>query len=35
MRVLYKGRSCYGFGYSTDIVNASVNAYIDALNKIL
>lgn len=35
MRVVYNGKSCYGFGYSTDIVNASVNAYIDALNKIL
>lgn len=35
MRVVHEGRSSYGFGYSTDIVNASVNAYIDALNKIL
>lgn len=35
MRVVHDGKSSYGFGYSTDIVNASVNAYIDALNKIL
>lgn len=35
MRVVNDGKSFYGFGYSTDIVNASVNAYIDALNKIL
>lgn len=35
MRVVHDGKSCYGFGYSTDIVNASINAYIDALNKIL
>ncbi|WP_255578432.1 2-isopropylmalate synthase [Chitinophaga sp. sic0106] len=34
MRVKYNGQSYYGFGYSTDIVNASVNAYVDALNKI-
>lgn len=35
MRVVHEGKSSYGYGYSTDIVNASVNAYIDALNKIL
>lgn len=35
MRVVHEGKSCYGFGYSTDIVNASINAYIDALNRIL
>ncbi len=35
MRVVHDGKSYYGFGYSTDIVNASVNAYIDALNKLL
>lgn len=35
MRVVHEGKSYYGFGYSTDIVNASVNAYIDALNKLL
>ncbi|WP_217604636.1 2-isopropylmalate synthase [Chitinophaga sp. GbtcB8] len=34
MRVKHNGQSYYGFGYSTDIVNASVNAYVDALNKI-
>jgi 2-isopropylmalate synthase len=34
MRVQHAGKSYYGFGYSTDIVNASVNAYVDALNKI-
>ncbi|MBV8255364.1 MAG: 2-isopropylmalate synthase [Chitinophaga sp.] len=34
MRVKYNGQSYYGFGYSTDIVNASVHAYVDALNKI-
>ncbi|WP_160717963.1 2-isopropylmalate synthase [Chitinophaga solisilvae] len=34
MRVKHKGQSFYGFGYSTDIVNASVHAYVDALNKI-
>ncbi len=34
MRVRHNGKSYYGFGYSTDIVNASVHAYVDALNKI-
>lgn len=34
MRVKHNGQSYYGFGYSTDIVNASVHAYVDALNKI-
>lgn len=34
MRVKHNGQSYYGFGYSTDIVSASVNAYVDALNKI-
>ncbi|NML37522.1 2-isopropylmalate synthase [Chitinophaga sp. G-6-1-13] len=34
MRVKHNGQSFYGFGYSTDIVNASVHAYVDALNKI-
>jgi 2-isopropylmalate synthase len=34
MQVLYKGNTFYGFGISTDIVQASVNAYVDALNKI-
>jgi 2-isopropylmalate synthase len=34
MRVVHEGKSYYGFGLSTDIVNASVHAYVDALNKI-
>jgi 2-isopropylmalate synthase len=34
MSVKYNNQTYYGFGYSTDIVNASVNAYVDALNKI-
>ncbi len=34
MRVNHQGKSYYGFGVSTDIVNACVNGYIDALNKI-
>lgn len=34
MHVRFEGKSYYGFGYSTDIVNASVHAYVDALNKI-
>jgi 2-isopropylmalate synthase len=34
MRVLHNGQSYYGYGYSTDIVNASIHAYIDTLNKI-
>ncbi|ATL49490.1 2-isopropylmalate synthase [Chitinophaga caeni] len=34
MHVRSQGKSYYGFGYSTDIVSASVNAYVDALNKI-
>ncbi|WP_295122217.1 2-isopropylmalate synthase [uncultured Chitinophaga sp.] len=34
MHVKHAGKSYYGFGYSTDIVNASVLAYVDALNKI-
>ncbi len=35
IRVGYEGKTYSGFGYHTDIVNASVNAYIDALNKFL
>lgn len=35
IRVEYEGKTYSGFGYDTDIVNASVNAYIDALNKFL
>ncbi|UYQ91529.1 2-isopropylmalate synthase [Chitinophaga horti] len=34
MHVKHAGKSYYGFGTSTDIVNASVHAYVDALNKI-
>ncbi|GAA3939463.1 2-isopropylmalate synthase [Chitinophaga oryziterrae] len=34
MRVKHNGQSYYGYGYSTDIVNASIHAYIDTLNKI-
>lgn len=35
MTVAYKGKTCYGYGYSTDIVAATIRAYVDALNKIL
>ncbi len=35
LKVEHEGKATYGYGYSTDIVNASVNAYIDALNKLL
>ncbi|MBX6380732.1 MAG: 2-isopropylmalate synthase [Thermoflavifilum aggregans] len=35
MTVSYHGKTCYGYGYSTDIVAATVRAYVDALNKIL
>lgn len=35
LRVEHEGKTYSGFGYHTDIVNASVNAYIDALNKFL
>ncbi len=31
----YKGNMYYGFGADTDIVSASVKAYIDGLNKII
>ncbi|MHB1922318.1 MAG: 2-isopropylmalate synthase, partial [Chitinophagaceae bacterium] len=34
MLVKLENKSYYGLGFSTDIVNASVNAYLDALNKI-
>ncbi|SFW50671.1 2-isopropylmalate synthase [Chitinophaga sancti] len=34
MRVKHNGQSYYGYGMSTDIVNASMHAYVDALNKI-
>ncbi|MFM6976980.1 MAG: 2-isopropylmalate synthase [Sphingobacteriaceae bacterium] len=35
MRVSHKGKSYLGYGFSTDIVKASANAYVDAMNKIL
>jgi 2-isopropylmalate synthase len=33
MRVTDEGKSYKGYGFSTDIVRASANAYLDALNK--
>ncbi|MBQ0023204.1 MAG: 2-isopropylmalate synthase, partial [Prevotellaceae bacterium] len=33
MQVEYDNRVYYGFGANTDIVTASVEAYIDAINK--
>ncbi len=33
MQVEYKGHSYYGFGANTDIVAASVEAYIDCINN--
>ncbi|WP_256011332.1 2-isopropylmalate synthase [Desertivirga xinjiangensis] len=33
MRVIYEDKSYMGYGFSTDIVRASANAYLDALNK--
>ena len=35
MRVVYKDKSYMGYGFSTDIVRASANAYLDALNKFI
>jgi 2-isopropylmalate synthase len=35
MQVNYNSQLYYGFGISTDIVVASVNAYIDAVNKVI
>jgi 2-isopropylmalate synthase len=35
VQIHYNGRPYYGFGSDTDIVVASVKAYIDALNKVL
>ncbi|RYD71023.1 MAG: 2-isopropylmalate synthase, partial [Sphingobacteriales bacterium] len=35
MKVDYNGKSFVGFGFSTDIVKASANAYLDAINKFL
>jgi len=34
IRIDYKGKIFYGYGSDTDIVTASVEAYIDAINKI-
>lgn len=33
MQVEYKGKNYYGFSANTDIVTASVEAYLDAINK--
>ena len=33
MQVEYEGSMYYGFGANTDIVTASVEAYIDCINK--
>jgi len=33
MQVEHKGRLYYGFGTSTDIVTASIEAYVDCINK--
>ncbi len=33
MQVEHGGGMYYGFGCSTDIVAASIEAYVDALNK--
>ena len=35
MKVDFEGRSFVGFGFSTDIVKASANAYLDAINKFM
>jgi len=35
MRVSYEEKSYLGYGFSTDIVKASADAYLDALNKFL
>lgn len=35
MCVRYEGKSYMGYGFSTDIVKASANAYLDAINKFL
>lgn len=34
-QIVYKGHVYYGFGADTDIVTASVKAYLDGLNKIV
>ncbi|MBU4017522.1 2-isopropylmalate synthase, partial [Patescibacteria group bacterium] len=35
VQLRYKGNIYYGFGADTDIVVASVKAYLDGLNKII
>ncbi|MNY48885.1 2-isopropylmalate synthase [compost metagenome] len=35
MKVSYEGKSYVGYGFSTDIVKASANAYLDAMNKFI
>jgi 2-isopropylmalate synthase len=35
MRVAYEGKHFMGYGFSTDIVRASADAYIDAINKLI
>jgi len=35
MKVAYEGKTYIGFGFDTDIVKASANAYLDAINKFL
>jgi len=35
MQIKYEGNSYYGFGASTDIVTASVEAYLDGLSKFI
>jgi 2-isopropylmalate synthase len=35
MRVVYNGKSYLGYGFNTDIVQASASAYLDAVNKFL
>ena len=35
MQVEHEGRVYYGFGASTDIVTASIEAYVDCINKIV
>ena len=35
MRVVFEGKSYQGYGFSTDIIKASANAYLDAINKFL
>lgn len=35
MKVSFEGKSYVGYGFSTDIVKASANAYLDAMNKFI